>query len=457
VRARFAAHLERSGLLDGCGRVLVALSGGLDSVCLLHLLRFPRAPFDVEAAHFDHAMRDGSAADAAWVRGLCRAWEVPLHEARAERAPRSESEARDMRYEFLEAVAARSGAEAILTAHHADDQAETVLFRLARGTGLAGLAGIPARRGNIARPLLPFERSEVRAFAQRAGIRWRDDPTNVDLRYARNRLRHVVLPELERAQPGAARRIASLAQRAAEAESAWQGIVHEATQQAVTDRDDTRIQLARERLLGYHPHVRARVLRQLLRDSGHPLDRAGTRVAMEFISSGSSGTRVELAGGVRLEREFDHIVLHWAATAVTSTADAGPAPSAAVLRIAGPEAGAGSFVAAGRQYDVRWWCGTESDAVRGGSDAVFDAAALHFPLELRVAAPGDRIHLGYGSKKLKKLFPERRIGRAQRARVPVLYDATGSVLWVVGVARSSMARPGTGSRDFTITVLDGES
>src|SRR5690606_15955834 len=116
------------------------------------------------ATHFDHAMRPGSGADAQWVAGLCRAWDVPLAAARAEDPPRSEAAARELRYAFLHAAAERFAAETLVTAHHADDQAETVLFRLARGTGLAGLAGIPERRGIIARPLLAFTRGELAAY-----------------------------------------------------------------------------------------------------------------------------------------------------------------------------------------------------------------------------------------------------------------------------------------------------
>ncbi|HUH11935.1 MAG TPA: tRNA lysidine(34) synthetase TilS, partial [Longimicrobiales bacterium] len=134
---RLRGHLAASALLRPDDAVLVALSGGRDSMVLLHLLRFalPELRLRLRAAHFDHAMRPGSAADADWVRGVCRAWAVPLVEERATDAPRTEAEARAHRYAFLRRAAARAPDARVATAHHADDQAETVLFRAIRGAG----------------------------------------------------------------------------------------------------------------------------------------------------------------------------------------------------------------------------------------------------------------------------------------------------------------------------------
>src|SRR5690606_39531002 len=146
------------------------------------------------AAHFDHGMRPGSAADAEWVAGLCEAWRVPLERERAASPPRSQAEARAARDRLLQHAAARVGADRIATAHHADDQAETVQNRSIRGTGLRGLAGIPERRGRIVRPLLPFRRAELEAYARAAGLRHRADPPNYPLSYARHPLRHEVRP-----------------------------------------------------------------------------------------------------------------------------------------------------------------------------------------------------------------------------------------------------------------------
>lgn len=432
--------------LRGRSRILVALSGGLDSVVLLHLLRFPPS-LDVFAAHFDHAMRPDSGLDAQWVRGLCHAWGVPLEIARAEDPPDSEAAARDLRYAFLLAAADRVGADAVVTAHHADDQAETILFRLARGTGLAGLAGIPVRRGILVRPLLRFTRADLVSYAASAGVAWREDPTNRSMRYARNRIRHRVLPELERARPGATRRIARLARSAAAAERAWRGIVAAAVDEVVEHADTGIFVLARERLLAYDPHVRARVIRHLLDRLGSRPDRAGTRSAMTFIRSGVSGGVVEMAGGVRLEREFDRLNLRGPRQQ--------PRPPDVALRIADTGPGAGSFVAGGQEYAVRW--APAGQETRAGHAASFDPSSLRFPLQLRAWQAGDRIRLAYGSKKLKRLFQERRIGRSRRPSIPVLTDSDGAVLWVVGVARSAEAPVGGAGTVLEITVTDGDT
>lgn len=443
---RFCRHIDESGLLSARAPVLVAVSGGLDSLCLLHLLRFG-CPLPVSAAHFDHAMRPDSERDGAWLRGVCTAWDVPLHLERSPRPPRGETAAREQRYAFLHDAADRLGCTTILTAHHADDQAETVLFRLARGTGLPGLAGIPERRGAIARPLLPFSRRDLLGYARAVGLRWRDDPTNTDLRFARNRIRRRVLPELERMSPGAASRIAGLAARAAEAEAAWRSVLRGVLRDVVQAREEDAVALARERLLSYHPHVRARVLRHLLHRLGGRLDRAGTRVAMEFITSGNSGGFIELGGGVRLERHFERLVLRRAPHAVQH-------PDA-LLAIPTPVAGAGTFLAGGRRYAARW--GSASSDAGSGLSARFDPSSLRFPLELRGWRAGDRITLPYGSKKLKKLFQERRIGRDRRASVPVLSDAEGCVLWVPGIARDARAPAPDSTAIFEIMVRDVES
>lgn len=446
VARRLRRHLLR-GVPADAHHLLVAVSGGRDSVVLLHALRFLLpGRWQLTAAHYDHRMRPSSGADADWVAGLCRAWGIPLARGAAVEPPRSEADARSQRYAFLEQAADDLHADLILTAHHADDQAETVLFRLLRGTGLRGLGGIPARRGRILRPLLLFTRAGLHAYARARELRWREDPSNVDEAFARNRIRHSLLPALERARPGAVQNLARIARLARRMESAHAGAVAEALHRVVESRTDDGFALARERLLAYPLQVRARVLRHLFQELGGTLGYAATRAAVAFAGAGTSGTAIDLGGGALLRREFDSLMLVRPAS--------GHAVAEAPLRIEAAETGAGTFVTGGQKYVARW---APAPPHAGSADTVsFDPSLLRFPLELRGWIPGDRIQLAYGGKKLKKLFQERRIGRSRRARLPVLVDGDARVLWIPGVARSTVAEQAAGT-GFHIMVVDDVS
>lgn len=434
-------HLVRTRLIPDGATVLVAVSGGLDSVVLLDLLRglADNMSLRLVVGHFDHRMRDGSAADAHWVRGLCRAWDLPFSRGEAAVPPRSEAEARRQRYQFLHGAAQEAGAARIAVAHHADDQAETVLFRLARGTGLGGLAGMAARRGSIVRPLLPFRRARLVAWATERGLRHRSDPSNLDLRFARNRIRHVALPALERVRPGTVASILRLADEAARAEEAWNQVTDELLEDLAITAPDGSIQLAREGLLGYHRHIRARLVRRAFGRLGRMPGRAGTLAALAFITSGASGGAIELAGGLRLERQFDRLVARRATSNGTNRS----------LLIPGPGDGEGEAVVGGRPLRVAWTRGA------GTGGVAFDPDALAFPLELREWRPGDRIRTAAGTKKLKKLFVEHRVPRPERQRVPVLVERNGVVVWVAGLARAAGLEPLPGSPAFRIVLSDG--
>lgn len=433
MEARFAEHLRESGLMPAGARVVVAVSGGLDSTALLHLLRFAldEGRFTLTAAHFDHRMRPRSGADADWVSGLCRAWDVPLTQGIARRELVSEGDARQARYDFLARAADARHADFIATAHHADDQAETVLFRIIRGTGLTGLAGIPSRRGRIVRPLLPFRRDDIRRYGDSVGLRYREDPTNRSRAYARNRLRHDILPRLERMAPGAAESLVNLADDARAARNARESALDAVESDVVVKYADSGgFELARDRLLSYHSSVRSHLLRRLLARLGSRPDRSGTEAILTFITTGESGGAVDVRGGVVVAREFDRIRVY------RPDHDASRSPRERTLLIAEAGEGRGSTVIGGRPYRVSWSAGGQR---LGGPTEGFDAAEIVFPLKIRGWRPGDRLRLAYGTKKLKKLYAERRIGRSERDSVPVLSDAEGRILWVVGVARADFA------------------
>lgn len=192
----------RYDMLPQDGLILVALSGGPDSVALLHFLR--SRGFAVAAAHFDHHLRPTSGRDAQFARDLCRTLDVPFYlggAAVGDLPGNTEANARRARYAFLEATAEAADAARIATAHNANDNLETVLMHLTRGCGLQGLCGIQPRRGKLVRPMLHTTRQAIETYLAQEGLGYVTDETNDDDRYARNRLRHQVIPVLESLNP----------------------------------------------------------------------------------------------------------------------------------------------------------------------------------------------------------------------------------------------------------------
>ena len=192
-------------------KVVAAVSGGCDSVCMLHILSKLAGTigFSLEAAHFNHKLRqEESERDEQFTKNLCEKLEIPLHVGAGDvsgYAARSavgiEEAARILRYEFLEKISEETGADRIATAHNADDNAETVLFNLTRGSGIKGLCGIPPVRGKIIRPVMFLTRTRIEQYMEENGLDHVEDSTNADTDYTRNKLRHNVMPVLRRINP----------------------------------------------------------------------------------------------------------------------------------------------------------------------------------------------------------------------------------------------------------------
>lgn len=443
---RLAADLlARPGLLPVGSRVLVAWSGGPDSTALLHLLLGLREErrLSVVAAHFDHGLRPGSAEVAARCADRAARLGLDLRLGRPERPPAANQAAlRIARYAFLDRVADEEKATRIATGHQADDQAETVLFRLARGTGLRGLAGIPARRGRLVRPLLGFRAAELRAWLDAREIPFECDPANHDPRWARVRVRTFLLPALAVAGRDPVPGLVRLAGRAAACDVALDDAVAGLLRRVELGRTaEGRIRLDRQGVLAAPPELRARLLRRLAREAGSTLTRGGTRAGIEFMSRGSSGARVDLGAGLRLERSFDEFrVAPGSVPAAPGPERVGPTAELAI----GETRGRGTADVGGRRVAVRWGpgkpAGSASSRREGGRVAV-PVAPEHFPLRLRSWRPGDRMRTAGGTRKLKKLFAEARVPREERARRLVLADSQGRVVWVEEVATASAATP----------------
>lgn len=463
---RVESRWQIQGWTDPGARVLVAVSGGMDSTVLLHLVRFglPGLELIPVAAHLDHAMRPDSGRDAAWIRGLTGAWRVPLRCERAAAPPQSEEEARRLRYAFLERVMEEEGAACMLTGHNRDDQVETVLFRILRGTGVRGLAGMPQERPpGILRPLLDEPREVLHRYGAARGLKARRDPSNRDLRWSRNRLRHRVLPELEAVHPGARMALARLGRNARRQAEALDLLLEPVVQEVVRRRGPGRIVIDRPGLLTYPPAVRRAVVRALIRDIGARVGEAGTGEVLEFIRTGSSGKGLDLPGGVRLSREFDRIRLARREADEAEGAASCRAGERSPFVLSRPDhSGQARLRLGGRDFQLRWGdrppaeVPSRKEPHEASRVAAFDAEDLAFPLTVRRWRPGDRTRGGAGGRKLKKVFGERRVPRRMRTKIPVVQDGRGEVIWVPGWYRAPVARPGADTRTWYLGIWDAD-
>jgi len=216
-RVALAISLHR--IFEPGERVVVAVSGGPDSLALLSVLReiVPALPLHLAVAHFDHGWRPDSAADRDFVAELSARWGYDFHTARAAAdLPHTEQAARTARYEFLRQIAATTASTAIALGHTQDDQVETLLLHLLRGSGSRGLGAMRRRDGDLARPLLDISRQDIETYLARLHLTPRRDPTNDDVRFTRNRLRKQLLPAIDAFDPAARELLARTAESISE-------------------------------------------------------------------------------------------------------------------------------------------------------------------------------------------------------------------------------------------------
>jgi tRNA(Ile)-lysidine synthase len=428
-----AAHLDASGLLEGGELALLAVSGGPDSLALLDVMAAigPARGLSLLVVHADHGIHPDSGAVAEAVRSTARArygLETVVGELRLGAAA-SETRARMARYRFFRAVQQERGARFLLTAHHADDQVETVLLRLLRGSAGAGLAGIPARgpRG-LVRPLLPFRRAELAAHLASAGLKpLFDDPANADPRHTRSWVRTALLPLLEsRLGPAAARALLEVAGHAAREVSAWDAAL-ELLPGLEARLTEGRVDVARAVLCGYDNALAERVLRAAARRSGVPLGPARAHRVVRFAGGAASGRRLELGEDVVAEVAFDRLVV----------SQLPPTPESRSLSGAAGEMPFGAV-------RLRWSVEPAPDAVlRGGWTTWLVPGAL----AVRPMRRGERMMpLGAsGHRQVRRLLMEAKVPRLDRAAWPVV-EWEGEAVWVPGVCRGATRVPGPGTQ-----------
>ena len=427
MRAEVLHFCREQGLFSPGDRVVCAVSGGADSMAMLWCLRSMEDSLGitVSAAHFNHHLRGPeSQRDEDFVREFCRGFGIPcaFGGGQVSAAGRGlEDAARQARYDFL--LSLDPGAK-IATAHTADDNAETLLLHLLRGSGLDGLGGIPPVRGRIVRPLLCVTRRQIAAYLADMGLPHVEDSSNASADFLRNRLRQSVLPVLLAENPAFSKNMTPLTLRLRQ-DGAY---LNEAAEEAL-ERLRVPGGLSRDGLLALHPALRGRVLARFLRESGlrEPASRH-IAAAEALLHSASPSAQCALGGGLTLRRVYGMI-----------TSERAPEPgfSPAVLAVPG--------VTELKELGLTLTCALEtapSDPKSTQDSFLLALNSPSGPLTVRPRQPGDRIRLSGGSKDVKKIFSDRKIPAAQRQRVPILADSRGLVgILGIGPDTGRLSRP----------------
>lgn len=393
------ASIRSNDMLVPGDTVICAVSGGADSMALLFAMYLLRSKLGVQvkAAHFNHGLRgDESDGDEAFVREVCDRYELELFVGRGQVTAGKkglEAAARDARYAFLEGLSGK-----IATAHTADDNAETVLMHLVRGTGLKGLGGIAPVRGKILRPMLDITRQEVLEFLEEYHVPHREDSSNHTDQFLRNRLRHHVMPLLQAENPRLSENLSAMAQRLRQDEAALQSL-------AAIERP-----LQVEQLRRTPSAIRSRVLESFLKESGVKEPEAQhLALAESLVFSEKPSAHAKFPGGVTICRRYGELVAQAPETDLEPTI----LPCPGTVELPG----------------FRIHCQPAEELVN--TSEVF-TVVTDGPVVVRCRQSGDSMRLSGGTKTLKKMYIDRKIPAAKRGRIPVIADTQG-ILGVYGI------------------------
>ena len=398
---KLRAFIRSNRLITPGDSVVCAVSGGADSVALLFALYLLREPMNIKlsAAHFNHGLRgDESDRDEAFVRQLCDRLEIPLSVGRGNVVAGKkglEAAARDARYDFLKTLDGN-----IATAHTADDNAETVLMHMVRGTGLKGLGGIAPQNGRLIRPMLSVTREDVLAFLKEYNLNYVTDSSNETDQFMRNRLRHHVMPLLRQENPKLVENMSAMALRLREDEK-----VLEELAKVDTIPDVPALRKMPQAL-------RSRYITVFLKSIGmKEPEAAHIALVNNLIFSESPSARIVLSNGVYISRRYDQLV------------GGVPEPEIAPLELTCPA----DILLEGIGLQIQ--CTPAKTEV---NEPCAFSVLPRGRVVLRCRQPGDSIRLSGGTKKLKKILIDRKIPEMERSRIPVIADDEG-VLGVYGI------------------------
>ncbi len=437
--------IEKYGMFSKGDRVVVAVSGGPDSVALLHILDSLKDVYGIKLhiAHLEHGLRgDESVGDLEFVKSLAAGLGIPITFASEDvgkmaedRGLSVEAAARKARYAFLDEVMRATGFKKVATGHNANDQAETVLLNLMRGSGLAGLSGMkPATDGRMVRPLIEAKRSEIMAYLEKKKIAFRTDSSNTDTRFERNKVRSILIPFIEKEfNPAIVDSLARTASVFSAVYDYFRSEVDKCMETAVR-AEDGRVTLDLG-VFGACPEIVKmftfhRILR-LLEEDAQIVSYDTLSALLNVAEKSQSGSRIDIGSGIVALKEFDRVVI--------GRDVALSEPYEVELAVPGETVVEGTgYIFSIEILEER--PGT-ADIYRSGGSAYFDFDELVPPLKARNWREGDRfVPFGLkGSKKVHDVFIDEKVPVSSRARIPLVCDAEG-VIWVTGVRRADRAR-----------------
>ena len=445
MRDKALAAIARHGMLEKGQSVLVALSGGADSVALLHFLHTLKDEWQLKlgALHLNHQLRgQESGRDEAFVRDLCAQLEIPLSvesfdvkQAAKQAGESVEQCGRRLRYDFFERQASQAGAK-VATAHTASDNAETMLINLARGTALRGLAGIPPVRGRIIRPLITCTREEIELYCRKNTLSWVDDSTNQSDGHTRNRVRHHVLPLLTRENPRLAERLTHLSQTLRDDADYLDELAIQAGRN-LTRPDGS---LERAGFLHLAPALKGRVLADLLRTASIPISGELIEGLSNIIATGK-GSR-QIGGGMIFSCDGESFCIK--AASVKAEQDYF---SLSIDAAAFEDTPREVEVFPGKRVILSVHCKNRQENVKElqKKGLTYCLSCLDYDkivnvVTLRGRLPGDKLRPpGRGcAKTLKNLFQENGVESARRQKKIIAADEEG-VLWVEGLGPDERA------------------
>lgn len=424
------------GLFNSQTTVLVAVSTGADSMGLLTLLAHLPLKLrpQINVVHVNHQLRAASAKEAAFLTAYCQQHDWPLFQTKWPLAAHpqhgTEAAARQFRYQYFAQVLQQQDIAYLLTAHHADDQLETMLMRLARGGNLQQLTAMapvrPFHSGQLVRPLLPFTRQQLRRYVMKMEIPFFEDQTNQDVRLTRNRIRHEVVPVLKALHPLAAQHAVDYAAQlhrvlAVNDSQLDQALAKTGTFTATGYQGDLtqwrHFSMPKQRL------VLERLLTRLLVEKGVAVKARQITAVLQLLNSRRAQSQLDLAAGWQARKTYQKFTIGPALTApqpVTYTLISSTTCQVGQWQISLAPAAQAPTV--GEQLDV--WLG-----------------AAELPLQIRHRQPGDRLPIRTGHQKIKRILSDYKIPRQQREQLWVITTQQNLVLWLVGLKKSQLFQP----------------